>query len=55
MPLPIDYNVVADLYDDYVTVRHDIPFFLEEARQRGGKGSGAYLGNRPHFYPAPKI
>jgi len=37
MPLPIDYNMVADLYDDYVTVGHDIPFFLEEAMQTGGK------------------
>ena len=33
----IDFDSVADLYDHYVTVDFDIPFFLAEARHAGGK------------------
>ena len=31
--MTIEYGSVADLYDSYVTVDLDIPFFLEEARK----------------------
>ncbi|HEX2921030.1 MAG TPA: class I SAM-dependent methyltransferase [Bacteroidales bacterium] len=30
MNQPINFNLVADLYDSYVTVSLDIPFFIEE-------------------------
>jgi SAM-dependent methyltransferase len=38
MPLSsfIDYDRVADLYDDYVRVGFDVPFFLNAARQAAG-------------------
>ena len=32
----IDYDRVADLYDDYVRVGFDVPFFLNAARQAAG-------------------
>ncbi len=32
----IDYDRVADLYDDYVRVGSDVPFFLSAARQAAG-------------------
>lgn len=34
---PIDWSRVADLYDAYVDVAFDIPFFLREARQTTGE------------------
>ena len=33
----IDYNKVADIYDDYVNVDFDIPFWLQEAGKARGK------------------
>jgi SAM-dependent methyltransferase len=33
----IDYNKVADIYDDYVNVDFDIPFWLQEAGKAKGK------------------
>ncbi len=37
MPRPaIDYSRVAELYDAYVQVTFDIPFFLQEARKTAG-------------------
>lgn len=36
--MTIEYGSVADLYDSYVTVGFDIPFFLQEAlKVRGGR------------------
>jgi len=34
---PIDYDLIADLYDDYVRVSFDVPFFLNAARQAAGE------------------
>ncbi len=31
-----DWDCIADVYDDYVRVTFDVPFFLEEARQSPG-------------------
>ena len=33
----IQFDLIADLYDSYVTADFDIPFFLEEAKQIEGK------------------
>jgi SAM-dependent methyltransferase len=35
-PQSIDYDRVADLYDNYVRVGSDVPFFLNAARQAAG-------------------
>lgn len=35
-PQSIDYDRVADRYDDYVRVSFDVPFFLNAARQAAG-------------------
>lgn len=37
MSQPIQFDEVADVYDDYVTADFDIPFFLNEAKKCHGK------------------
>lgn len=32
----IDYDLIADLYDEYVRVDFDVPFFLDEAKKATG-------------------
>jgi SAM-dependent methyltransferase len=36
-PQPIVFDEIADLYDAYVTVDFDVPFFLDEAHRSGGR------------------
>lgn len=37
MKEPINFNLVSDIYDSYVTHDEDIPFFLEETKNEKGR------------------
>ncbi len=54
MEKPIDFDKVADIYDFYVNVNFDVPFFLQETENTDKPVLELMCGTGRVFVPLPE-